>query len=50
MAQYLPVLAMIVLAVVFALGSFFANRLLAPRRASDSLMMYSSINQASVIV
>ncbi len=35
MAQYLPVLAMIVLAVIFALGSFLATRLLAPRRATD---------------
>ena len=35
MAQYLPVLAMIVLAVVFALGSFLASKLLAPRRATD---------------
>jgi len=34
-AQYLPVLAMIVLAVIFALGSFLASRLLAPRRASE---------------
>ena len=35
MAQYLPVLAMIVLAVVFALGSFLASRLLAPRRSTE---------------
>ncbi len=35
MAQYLPVLAMIVLAVVFALGSFLASKLLAPRRPTD---------------
>ena len=35
MAQYLPILAMIVLAVVFALGSFLASKLLAPRRPTD---------------
>jgi NADH-quinone oxidoreductase subunit A len=34
-AQYLPILAMIVLAVIFALGSFLVSKLLAPRRATD---------------
>jgi NADH-quinone oxidoreductase subunit A len=34
MGQYLPVLAMLVLAVVFASASFLASRLLAPKRPS----------------
>ncbi|MEZ5226931.1 MAG: NADH-quinone oxidoreductase subunit A [Acidimicrobiales bacterium] len=32
MAQYLPILALTVLAVLFAAGSFVASKLLAPRR------------------
>ncbi len=32
MAQYLPILALLVLAALFAAGSFFASGLLAPRR------------------
>ncbi len=35
MAQYLPVLAMVTLAVLFAGLSFVANRLFAPRRPTD---------------
>jgi NADH-quinone oxidoreductase subunit A len=36
MGQYLPVLAMIVLAGLFAAVSFFASRLLAPRRPTPA--------------
>lgn len=36
MAQYLPVLALAVLAVLFAAISFVASRLLAPRRPTDA--------------
>ena len=36
MAQYLPVFALLVLAVVFAAISFAASRLLAPRRPTDA--------------
>lgn len=35
MGQYLPLLAMLVLAVVFCVGSFIASGLLAPRRPTD---------------
>lgn len=34
MGQYLPVIALLVLAVIFGALSFFASRLLAPRRPS----------------
>jgi NADH-quinone oxidoreductase subunit A len=34
MGQYLPVMCLMVLAVLFGAGSFFASRLLAPRRPS----------------
>ena len=37
MGQYLPVLAMIVLAGLFAAVSFFASRLLAPRRPTPGI-------------
>lgn len=36
LGQYLPVLAMIVLAVLFAAMSLVASRLLAPRRSTDA--------------
>jgi NADH-quinone oxidoreductase subunit A len=36
MGQYLPVIALLVLAVVFGALSFFASRLLAPRRPSSA--------------
>ncbi len=34
MSQYLPVLALLVLGILFAFGSFVASRLLAPRRST----------------
>ena len=36
MGQYLPVVALLVLAVIFGALSFFASRLLAPRRPSSA--------------
>ncbi len=38
MSQYLPVLALLVLGIVFAAGSFTASRLLAPRRPTREKM------------
>ena len=36
MEQYLPILAMLVLTVLFAAGSFFASKLLGPRRPTSA--------------
>ncbi len=35
MSQYLPILALLVLGILFAFGSFVASRLLAPRRPTQ---------------
>lgn len=36
MGQYLPIVVLLILAVLFGVGSFFASRLLAPRRPSTA--------------
>ena len=36
MGQYLPIVVLLILAVIFGVLSFFASRLLAPRRPSTA--------------